>query len=261
MNSELKNLALDRFFEFYRNDVESEVVDANNVVLSFPVHFSGFHRIEITVTRASQDKFIISDGSRTIDELKMAGYTINKNLREKIETITRSAQLRIVNNYLLTDTNLKDLGSSIQRFVEATKTIGDAYLVHKASAPRDKELLDTVSRILYGYSVPFQIRHTLQGKIEDHTIDFFFPPNGVPGLALSVVGNPSKMAAEAWAFKLSDIRMTNDRVKVGVVYNSDETKESSKNILQHSADMSIPSTELEGGLRGELTAIGILKRP
>ncbi len=260
MSNELQDLALDRFFDFYRSDVESEVVDANNVVLSFPVHFSGFHRIEITVTRSSQDRFIISDGSKTIDELKMAGYTVNKKFREKIGEIIRSAQLRMVNDYLITETDLKDLGGSIQRFIEATKTIGDAYLVHKSSSPRDKELIEAVSRILYGYSIPFQTRHTLQGKIEDHKVDFFYAPNGVPGLALSVIGNPSKMAAEAWAFKSDDIRKANDRVRVGVVYNSDETKSSSQTILKGSADMSIPSTELEGGLFGELTAIGILKR-
>ena len=56
MKTNLENIALERFFEFYKNDIESEIIDSNNVVISFPVHFSGFHRVEVTVTRVSEDQ-------------------------------------------------------------------------------------------------------------------------------------------------------------------------------------------------------------
>ena len=83
MENDLENIALDRFFDFYRNDIESEVIDTNNVVISFPVHFSGFHRIEVTVTRVSEDQYVISDGSKVLDELRSAGYLINAKLLKR----------------------------------------------------------------------------------------------------------------------------------------------------------------------------------
>jgi hypothetical protein len=101
MSQELQNLAIDKFFEFYSSDLVSESVDENNVVISFPVHFSGFHRVEITVTRVNPSLFIISDGARTIEELKSSGYPINSRLKKRLETVSRLARIRVVNNYLI----------------------------------------------------------------------------------------------------------------------------------------------------------------
>jgi hypothetical protein len=259
MSEKLKALAIGKFFDFYRDDLESEVIDDKNVVISFPIHFSGFHRVEITVTQIDSNQFIISDGAKTIEELKNSGYELNGKLRKRLELISRSAKIRVVNGYLVAESDALQLGSSIQRFVEAAKTIGDAYLVQRTYAPRDTNLLNMVSSFLAEQHVPYQTKHSLRGKIENHTVDFYFPPNGVPGLALSVMGNPSKMAAEAWAFKSGDIKAQNERTKVGVVYDSEEAGERSQAILKHSFDLSVPSNEIQA-LKGELRAIGIIKR-
>ena len=167
------------------------------------------------------------------------------------------AQIRIVHEYLVSETDAASLGSSIQRFVEATKTIGDAYLVQRPSPPKESNLINQVAEFLAAQQVPYQARRPLQGRIEKHVIDFYFPPNGVPGLALSVMGNPSKMAAEAWAFKSSDIKLVNERTKAGVVYDDSEAGESSKSILVNIADVSIPSSDIPS-LQGVLRSIGIL---
>jgi hypothetical protein len=258
MSEMLKNLAIGKFFDFYREDIESESLDDNNVVISFPIHFSGFHRVEIVVTQVNPDQFLISDGAKTIEELKNAGYVINSKLKKRLEMVSRSAKIRVVNGYLVADTDARELGSSIQRFVEAAKTIGDAYLVQRAYPPRDANLLNMVSTFLSEQQVPYQMKHNLRGKVENHTIDFYFPPNGVEGLALSVMSNPTRMAAEAWAFKSWDIKAENARTRVGVVYDSDAAGDNSKAILMHSADMSIPSADIQV-LKGELSSIGILK--
>lgn len=259
MSEQLKYLAIERFFDFYREDLESEILDDNNVMISFPIHFSGFHRVEITVTHVNDDQFIISDGAKTLEELKNSGYDINSKLKKRLEMISRSAKVRIVNEYLVADSDLRGLGSAIQRFVEAAKTIGDAYLVQRQYAPRETNLLNLVSTFLTEQQLPYQSKHNLRGKIENHNIDFYFPPNGVPGLALSVMSNPTRMAAEAWAFKAWDIKAQNKRTRVGVIYDAEAAGDNSKAILKHSADLSVPSNEIQG-LEGELRAIGILKR-
>jgi hypothetical protein len=169
------------------------------------------------------------------------------------------ARIRVVNNYLIAESDAQSLGSSIQRFLEAAKTIGDAYLVQRAYPPRDTNLMNQVSEFLASRQVPYQRKHTLRGKVENHTIDFYFPPNGVPGLALSVMSNPTHIAAQAWAFKSGDIKSENQRTRIGIVYESDgEVGRSVKAILQYSADMAVPSSDMQT-LQSELREIGILK--
>lgn len=258
MSNDLTQTAISKFFEFYKSEVESEVIDDKNVVLSFPVHFSGFHRIEITVTQHSADHFLVSDGAKTIEELRNAGYAVESKFRKRLEAISRSANLRVVDDYLVTESTAASLGSSIQRFLEATKTIGDAYLVQRVSPSREANLRNQVAEFLASQQVPYRTKHTLQGQIEMHQVDFYFPPNGVPGLALSVMGNPTRMHAEAWAFKSFDIKQTNRRTEVGVVYDESEATESSESILRNIADVSVRSSEIPS-LGNSLRSIGILK--
>lgn len=258
MMSGLGELAIGKFLDFYRSDLEAESIDDNNVVLSFPIHFSGFHRVEITVTYADEKHFIISDGAKTIEELRNAGYAVETRLKKRLEIISRSAQIRVVNDYLVTESDADSLGSSIQRFVEAVKTIGDAYLVQRASPPQDSNLANRVAEFLVTHQAIYRPRHPLQGKIEKHLIDFYFPPNGVPGLALSVLNHPSKITAEAWAFKSSDIKRNNLNTKVGVVFDDEIAGKTSKEILTNVADISVPSSDI-GLLQGGLAAIGLLK--
>ena len=253
----LTQLALDKFFDFYKNDVESELIDSANVVLSFPLHLTGYHRIEITVTNVSPDTFIISDGAKTLEELRLAGYVINKKLKERIEYVSRASRVRVVNRHLVTDCTLGELGASIQRFLEAVKTIGDAYLVQRVSAPRDRQIFNEIRDFLTTQETPYQTRHPLRGEFEPHVIDFYFPPNGVPGLALSVVTNPSKVVADAWGYRSQDIKKNNDRIGVGVVYDDSEISDNSKSLLAGVMDVSLPSSKITE-LGGSLKRLGII---
>ncbi len=256
--SNLEDITLNQFFSYYRSDIETEVIDDNNVVLSFPIHFSGFHRIEVTVTQLPDKCFIISDGGKILDELRTAGYILDKKLRMRLEHIVKVARIRIVNSYIVANCCLADLGESLQRFLEAAKTIGDAYLVQRTSTKRDAALISRVSSFLAEQRVPFQTKHALNGKYERHVVDFYFPPNGVPGLALSVMNNPTRTMAEAWAFRSLDIKKTNQRTQVGVVYEDEEVNDNSRSILNGVLDISIPSSDISA-LQKSLQVIGILK--
>lgn len=256
--SELEEIAIEKFLNFYRADIESEVIDDRTIVLSFPVHFSGFHRIEVTITRAQPDRFIISDGAKVADELRLAGYSLNKRFRDRLEAITKFAGIRVVNSHLVGECTSSDFGSCLQRFVEAAKTIGDVYLVQPVVNKRDAYLIGQVSSYLIQQNVAFKTRHQLTGLYENHVADFYFPPNGVPGLALSVINSPNRTTAEAWAFRSLDIKNKNERTQVGVIYDDFGVKESSKSILKGVLDVSIPSSELPS-LGRSLRSIGIVK--
>jgi hypothetical protein len=172
--SDLQGVVVEKFFEYYRGDLESQIIDERNVVISFPVHFSGFHRIEVTITSIGGGQYLISDGANTLSELKSAGYAIGSKLKKRIEELSRSAAVRIVNSHLVADTDINNLGSSIQRFLEAAKTIGDAYLVQRPVAPKNKNLIESVAAILSAGGLVYRPKEQVRGSIENHRIDFFF---------------------------------------------------------------------------------------
>src|SRR6267143_2860793 len=111
-----------------------------------PQHFSGNHRVELTVTRISEENYIISDQSRTLGELRDAGYKTSTDLIERLEGIAKLSGLRIVQDHLVLNCVKKSLGADIQRFIEATKTIADVYLVHKVRPPAENDLLEEVKK-------------------------------------------------------------------------------------------------------------------
>jgi hypothetical protein len=71
--------------------------------------------------------------------------------------------------------------------------------------------------------------------------------------------NPSRMVAEAWAFKSFDIKQVNERTQVGVVFDDEDAGNSSKSILQGIADVAIPGSDIPA-LQQSLRSIGILKK-
>ncbi len=106
--------------------VEAESV-GNSVVLSFPMHLASNHRIEITVTRWNKNSYMISDSARTLGEIEAAGYKVTSHMMERIEIIASASGLRVADTHFILESSLHELGASIQKFLEITKTIGDVY--------------------------------------------------------------------------------------------------------------------------------------
>lgn len=229
----------------YKDSIDSEPVDERNFMLSFPLHFSGNHRVEVTITQIESDHFIISDSAKTIDELKDAGHAVTSNLRKRITTIANISGLRIVDDYLVLDCNRRDLPKFLQRFIEAAKTIGDAYLVYSVKPPKEENIIAAVRETLNKRKVLYRESQAIRGKIENHKINFYVPPNGTPGLALAVLPNPTKQLAEAWGFKVGDIRDANRNVAIGLVYDPERAGKSSTDIITNVADFAVPSDKMK----------------
>lgn len=239
---------LSRYFKTQRGLVEAKQIDDRSVMVSLPLHYSGFTRVEFAITQVTPDQFVLSDLAQTLGELRDSGYAVTDKLRERIVEITRIWHLSLSGDHLTRTCSAKELGDAIHEFAEATKTIGDAYLAYPTrlvKTAEEEEVRQKVRQTLLARQLLYQERQTIQGKIESHKVDFYVHPNGKKGLAVAILANPDHIHAEAWGFKAQDLRNHQPRLLIGVVYNAKVAKELSRNILDRMADIPVASTELE----------------
>ena len=128
---------LQSYFDAQKDLIVGEQVDDNNAVVSFPFHYVGNHRVEVSVTKTLGDQLILSDMGRTIGELKEYGYAVSAPLLARMVAIAKPANVRIVAENLVMDCPPDLIGSSLHSFAEAAKTIGDAYLAFRVKAPSE----------------------------------------------------------------------------------------------------------------------------
>lgn len=239
---------LSEYISAYRELIVVEPTEENSATLSFPFHYSGDHRIELTVTRIDKNRYVISDLARTMSELRDAGYRMGAATRKKVEKLAKRSGLRVTKDHLLAECDAKGLGVTIQTVLESAKTIADAYLVH--GRPRgvpEEELANAVRKILTERKVLYKEKEKIRGEIERHSVDFYAPPNGSVGLAVSILsGYNTHIIAEAWGFKCEDIRQANANLKIGLVYDVEGGKwtDESRKILEEKADMAVPGDSL-----------------
>lgn len=246
--TQLLDQVLQSYFSAHRELIDSESDGENDVVVSFPFHFVGNHRVEVSVTKVMGGQFVLSDMGRTIGELKEYGYAVAPPLLSRMTEIAKPAQVRIVDQTLVANCAPESLGAVLHQFAEAAKTIGDAYLAYKVKVQPDTRLIDEISQILGEREIAYKINQKIKGKIDIHPVDFVIPPNGHPGLALAALGGANTHnTAQIWFFKCQDIRAQQSRMKVGLVYDVEQTIWSSKSeaILRETADFALPSDQIK----------------
>lgn len=239
---------LSGYISAYRELIAVEPTEENSATLSFPFHYSGDHRIELTVTKIGKNRYVISDLARTMSELRDAGYRMGSTTRKRIEELASRSGLHITKDHLLAECDEKGLGLTIQVVLESAKTIADAYLVHgKPRGVAEDELARAVRTILNERKVIYKEKEKVRGEIERHSVDFYAPPNGNVGLAVSILSSyNTHLIAEAWGFKCEDIRRVNPTLRIGLVYDVEGGKwaDESKTILEEKADMAVPGNSL-----------------
>jgi hypothetical protein len=255
---------LDTYLSAYRGLLMAEPVDGNSVTISFPLHLAAHHRIEITVTDLGVDKCIISDGARTLGEVQDAGYSLTTPMKERLEGIANLSGVRIVKDHLVLESSYRDVGTSIQKFLEMSKMIGDVYLVHRQRANVGDELVAQVRKVLNSKKILYRVRSKLQGKYEAHQFDIVAPPNGHKGLAVSILpGQNTHNTAQVWYCKCDDIKRLRDNrsIRLGLIYDVrfDTWSETSKALLRAKADIAIPSDSL-GELPEQLAVQGVIEQ-
>lgn len=250
MATQLLTSVLEDYLRTYRDLIAVEQVDERSVSLSFPFHFASNHRIEIIVTHATGEQFIISDAARILSELKASGQPITKKTRERLETLAKLSGVRLLREYLVLNSSKDKIGDDIQRFLEAAKTIGDVYFAHRERNPNEREIIQKVKTVLDSEKVVYQQDYAVNGEIEPHKFSFYIPPNGSRGMALAVVGSHNTHTqAQVWAFKTDDVRRQpkNKGLQVGIIYDTAyQWSDESKRILQSRASLVIPDREIEG---------------
>lgn len=256
---------LSRYFKAQKTLIEIKQMDNRNVILSLPLHYSGYTRVEFAITQITEDDFVISDLAQTLGELRDSGYGVSDSLRLRIIEMTKLSRITLSGDNLVRTCSGSELGQAMHEFAEATKTIGDAYLAYPSRVSQkdtDKEegFKQRIRKTLDSKELHYKERHTIPGEIESHKVDFYVHPNGQPGLAVAILPNPDHIHAEAWGFKAQDIKRRNQRVVTGVVYDAGLAKQPSRAILDRMFELPIPSTELDSfGQR--LEALGVFARP
>jgi hypothetical protein len=260
--TKLLDSVLRTYLRLYRSLITVEPADEKSLTISFPFHLAANHRIEVTVTDLGNKRCIVSDGARTLGEVQDAGYLLTPQMRERLERIAGSFGLRIVNDHLLLESSYAAIGISIQKFLEASKVIGDVYLVHKQRPVPDEDLIAKVRTVLDSKKILYRQREKIWGELESHPFDLVTPPNGHPGLAVSVLGGQNTHTiAQIWYYKCDDIRRReqNKNIKLALVYDVrfEPWSDASKAILQSKADVVLPGDSL-AELPAQLESQGIL---
>jgi len=240
---------LTEYLEAQKELVAVESVDERTAIISLPLHFSAYTRVEISVTEITPDQYVLSDMAKTIGELKDAGFQVKDKLRQRINEMVEIQRVLISGNTLIKHCSRQDLGNAITQFGEAAKTIGDAYLVYPRASSASKiedDVKQKVRKTFERKNYAYQERKEVPGSIENHRVDFLIHPNGAKGLALAVLPDPDRIHAEAWGFKTQDIKtVSKDRIIVGVLYNAEKAKDISRNILARIADLSVAFSEVD----------------
>lgn len=152
----------------------------------------------------------------------------------------------MVRDYLTAEYPKEDLGTNLHLFAEAAKTIGDVYLVHKKKQPAtEDELHKRVREVLIRKQYVFREFEQVGGKIENHKLDFYMPPNGVAGVGLAVLAYPTRLLAEAWAFKAQDLKGVMSRFHIGLVYNEAVANRESKDVISQTIELPVQANELD----------------
>jgi hypothetical protein len=179
--------------------------------------------------------------------MKEYGYVVSASLLSRMEEIAKPCKVNIVDETMISQSTITDIGPSLHSFAEAAKTIGDAYFAFRVKAQLEKRLLDAIREIFADRQIAYKLDQKVRGKIDLHPVDFYIPPNGDPGLALGVLGGyNTHTTAQVWYFKCQDIRMGDARLKVGLVYDVEEStwSQKSQQILHDVADFALPSDQI-----------------
>lgn len=248
--ADILDSVLESYLKTYRGLIATERIDERNISLSFPFHFASNHRIEIVVTHATGNQYVISDAARILSELRASGHPITQKTRERLESLGKASGVQLIREYLVLDSTREKIGDDIQRFVEAAKTIGDVYFAHRDRSPNEREIIEKVKTVLDSEKVVYQQSYPINGEIEPHKFAFYIPPNGSKALALAVIGSHNTHTqAQVWAFKAEDVRRSplNKALRIGIIYDTAyQWSDESKRILQSRASLVVPDKEIEG---------------
>jgi len=230
--------------------LSAESVEDRSVTISFPFHLADNHRIEITATKLDKDHYILSDAARTLGEVQDAGYSLTAQMKERIERIAGSAGLTVQADHLVMETSAKALASSMQRFLETAKMIGDVYLVHKNRVDPENILISQIRQVLVCEHLMYKEKEKLRGRIEVHSFDLLVRPNGHPGLAIGIVsGQNTHSVATNWYFKCDDIKQVdaNRNMRLALVYDVryGAWSDTSRSILAEKADAVVRGDSLD----------------
>lgn len=217
---------------------------------SFPFLYSGDHFIELFVQQLGENLFAISDLGNVLMELRASGLEVlyQKKRKGLLYSILKKFDLGLDGMTIQKSSSKKDLIPTIHNFIEAIKAISDLMYFHEVKVTEKSVIYQEVKHILDHKRVRYLegIEAKVQGKLDEHIVDFLIQ-NEHQDAIVTFSGENTKLLAELWGFRFSDIKELNENIKTISIYDVEESKwsETSKRILNAKSDFFIPSTEIE----------------
>ena len=238
---------IEKYLKSQRDLIRFENMGRDSCLLSLPMRFSAHTRVELVVTRLTDNQYILTDQGQTLSELRDAGYGVNAKLLDRIRAIIKVWRVELVGVTLTRTVNGEDVGNAVHEFSQAAKTVGDAYLSLRdrdTDERAQEEIKDQVRRTFNEYRYFYRESQKVRGQVETegHKVDFHIPANGSNGLALEVLTSPNKLTAEAWGFRARDMKKADERLVVAFVYD-ETTKDLNRTILTSMSDIALPMSD------------------
>ena len=236
------------YSEFIKNEIDFEV-DGEGITLSLPFLYNGGHFIEIFIKELNANCFLISDLGNILIELRTSGLEVLHNPRRKkiLSTILKRNGIGIDGLNLVATSTREGLGRLIHSFIEATKEISDLIYFRESRFPSQSALYDEIKGILEHKPVKFfeGAEAKVDGLLEKHSVDFIVE-NGYRSAIVALYGENTKMLAEVWNFRFSDIKNKNSSIKTISIYDIEESKwnDRSIRILKDKSDFSFSSDKV-----------------
>lgn len=221
----------------------------NGYYISLPFLYSGDHFVELCIKQLNEDLFMISDLGNVLIEIESSGIPIfsNKKRKEILLDIIKKYQLNLEGVNLKKTSSKAKLAQIIHSFIEAIKAISDLTYFHEAKIPKESIIHQEIKHVLDHKKVKYLEYNEarIDGVLEKkHRVDFLIE-NKRPEIIVEHAGENTKMMAEVWGFRFSDIKDNNPTVSSYSVYDVDSPwTDTGLNILKAKSDYLLSSTEI-----------------
>lgn len=183
--------------------------------------------------KKDERKILLSDDGITIDELEMAGVTIDRSEKRKSELsiiLNNFGIKRESNNELILSCNETNFPESKHRFIQALLSVYDMYLLSEAKV--ESFFFDDVCKYFDAHDVRYTPNVQFTGKSNfSHHFDFSIPKskNSLERL-IKLLNTPRKDLALSQIFTFEDTQL-NRPESTGIVIINDSTQNVSDDLI------------------------------
>lgn len=151
------------------------------------------------------DGYVLTDGGRTIQELRSSGVHLNTPKRKLLASqILNSVSATTDDDRIAVKATRDDFGQRVQFLVKAILGLGDMFMLAQPTV--EAVFKEDVQRMLEENAVEYESRVEFEGRSGyRHQVDFVIPAsNGAPTRLVEAIDTPSRDNVNNFLWTLSD---------------------------------------------------------